>query len=173
MNVYLAGTITPEERHLEWRRTLCRLLAHEGHAGVSPLRYQNKATFVGDGLHDSNVPDKFFVNADIADVLRSDLMILVYWRDNRAGTDVSTRGGILLPPPFDPSKHYRRQSIGTWCEFMLAVSNDIPVIVVTDDPDVFDHPFIKVKAAYICTRVDEGWEMVKKYLSGPSSGVLE
>lgn len=142
MRVYLAGTISPKPEHLEWRQQAARFIeARLPHEALSPLRFQNPADFTGDGLHDASCPDSMFVANDIADLKRSDVVLLVFW------------------------KGATRQSIGTWAEFGIAALLHKPVIVVTDDPAVSGHPFIRRFAAVVVPTVDQGLDWLDKILT--------
>ena len=165
MNVYLAGTITAEERHLAWRETLTKFVESWGHTSSTPLRYQDPSQFQDDGLHDKEVPSSFFVRCNTADLDRSDIVFLVFWKGviNKRYSEQS-KSGILLPQP-EMTNQFRRQSIGTWCEFWQAVYTHKPVIVVTDDHTVAEHPYIANHAAYVTNTLEDGFHYLRKFLS--------
>lgn len=141
--VYLAGTVTPETRHLQWRKVAAehldrRVVGDTVITLIDPLRFQDPKNFSANGLSDKTCPNSLFVSVDINDVLNhADAMLLVYYTSD------------------DPNG-YRRQSIGTWIEFGLAaVVRHIPVVVVTDDPEVAEYPFITRLAAYVTSDIHE------------------
>lgn len=149
--LYLGGTITAKTEHLSWRDEV-RKIFNNGRMPwrppiqiVDPLRMQDPANFTKDGLHDAATPDGFFVAVDIDNVKHSDAVMLVYWQH-------------------DEYPGYRRQSIGTWAELGIAIDNHIPVIVVSDDPKVLDHPFVKCRAAIAVRTVKEACQWVRKML---------
>ena len=148
MDIYLAGTISKDPKHLEWRKYLTETFKNTNHTIVSPMRFQNPDHFTKDGLHDKSVPDSFFVATDYSDVANSDVVFLVYWKEKITQTSAGTR----------------RQSVGTWAEFGIATFLHVPVIVVTDAPEVLDHPFIRRKAAVVVETVEEGLSYLRKAL---------
>ncbi len=140
MIVYLAGTISKDPKHLEWRKEIERTLDWTVHDVVSPLRFQDPTQFTEGGLHDKSIPDSFFVATDMHDVRRCDIVFLVFWRNSG------------------------RQSVGTWAEFGIAADHNKVIIVVTDDPDVADHPFILRRAAVVVSTIEVGMSYLKKAL---------
>lgn len=147
MKVYLAGTISKDPEHLRWREHLTETFKNTNHTIVSPMRFQDPKHFTKGGLHDNTTPDSFFVAVDYRDVSEADVVFLVFWKGDYE------------------ARYLCRQSVGTWSEFGIATFLHTPVIVVTDDPDVFDHPFIKRKAAIIVSTVEEGLEWLRKILT--------
>jgi len=140
LTVYLAGSISSGAEHLNWRDLAAGVLKDAGITVLSPLRFQSPDNFTHGGLHDATVPDGFMVKVDLADVRKADAILLVYW------------------------KGFGRQSVGTWAEFGVAMELGTPVVVVTDDPNVADHPFIRCGAAAITNTVEEGLEWIIKML---------
>jgi hypothetical protein len=157
MDIYLAGTISEDPKHLEWRTLLTETFKNTHHTIVSPMRFQNPEQFTKDGLHDKSVPDSFFVATDYSDVANADVVFLVYWKNSPGKTFAEVDSGA-------PCCKERRQSIGTWAEFGIATFLHIPTIVVTDDPDVADHPFSLRKSAIVCETVEEGLSYLRKAL---------
>lgn len=155
MNVYLAGTISKDPKTLGWREEVAKKLRKWRHTPLSPLRYQNPEEFSENGLHDDSVPDSFFVDVDLSDLKRADVVFVVYWQGEQIVTLKDDHRMVLS---------YKRQSIGTWSEFAIAFWENKPIIIVTDDPDVADHPFTKRKAAIVCKTVEEGLEWLGKML---------
>lgn len=158
MKIYLAGTISKNPNTTGWREKAIYMIDMAGHTPISPMRFQSTENFTAGGMHDSTTPDSFFVDVDLGDIRRCDIVLLVYWKRSQP---VSADSDINV---FDPQHGYNRQSIGTWSEFAIAAWEHKPVIVVTDDPEVADHPFIKRHAAIVVETVEEGLEWVKKIL---------
>ena len=149
MKVYLAGTISTDPRTHSWRAVMAHKLRMAGHIPLNPMRYQNPETFTREGLGDTSTPSSFFWKTDKGDLARADAFVGVYWS---APCTTSNRQG------------YRRQSIGTWVELGIALTRSLPIIIVTDDPDVRDHPAIQQEAAIVVDSVEEAWEWLNKIL---------
>lgn len=135
-SVYLAGTVTPDPENLSWREAAKGYFLGKGWEPINPVRFQLPMHWDKLGLNDCKVPAGFLVDVDLADVRRCTAMMLVVW------------------------KNCPRQSIGTWYEFAAAVNAGKPVVVVTDDPTISQHPFIQRKASIIVDSVEEGMEWV-------------
>lgn len=149
MNVYLAGTINSEPWTKEWRSNLARFIQELGHVPLDPMRYQNQATFTKDGLGDTSTPSSFFWKTDLGDLARADIVVVHY---------LCARGAHNGAPA------YRRQSVGTWMEIGIAAWLHKPIIVITDDPDVRDHPAIQQSAAIVVETVAEAATWLRKML---------
>ena len=124
MNIYLSGTITPDPKHNAWRAVFHEQFTLDGHDVYDPMRFKNIADLDAKG-YTSAIPPSLFTARDKADIMKSDVMIVVFKR------------GL------------KRQSIGTWWECGWADLMNIPLIVMTDDPDVMNHPFILKWAALV------------------------
>lgn len=142
--VYLCGSIGTVNinEHLSWRERI-REMAADGPNGRpttfdirDPLRYQNPENLTHGGLHDAKVPDSFFVAMDVADVRRADILFVVFWKQER-------------------------QSVGTFMEMGMAGILGKPIILVTDDPQVADHPFVHRYVSIVCKTVEEGVAWLK------------
>lgn len=131
-SIYLAGTITPDKSHTKWRDFIRLDFSRAGIEVLDPTRW-------GTGDPATSAPASVFVDADIDDLVRADVVLAVY----RKG----------LP----------RQSVGTWCEVGIAGYLNKPIVVVTDDPEVAKHPFIVKFASIIVDNVDEGWYWAKRF----------
>ncbi len=138
MRVYLGGTVTKDATHLNWRTVTARYLREQGIEPVDPIRFQNPTNFSENGLEDSTTPGSFLVDVDLHDVRTSDVLLIYYQRDKNT--------------PYG----YMRQSIGTWTEWGVAIERRIPVVVVTDDPEVANHPFIQRHAAIVTEHLSGG-----------------
>lgn len=152
--VYLGGTITPAPEHMEWRKRVKEWACGQYYDPIlkclvvspyptrclviDPTDRNDMANVSKDGLHDHTMPDSLFVRADIADIERCDVLMVVYWKGRH-----ENREGL------------RRQSIGTWMEMGIAAYLHKPIIVVTDDPQVFDYPFVTTFAAGRYNTIEE------------------
>jgi len=124
MIVYLSGTITPNPEHNAWRAAFHEQFALAGYDVYDPMRFKSIADLDAKG-YTSKIPASLFTERDFCDIMKADVMILVY------------------------KKGLTRQSIGTWAEFGWAIMVRIPVLVMTDDKDVKNHPFIQKWAALV------------------------
>lgn len=143
MRVYLSGTITADPRTHTWREDVMGLLWQGDHVGISPMRGKDPKRLSKDGLK-GDIPASLFVRRDINDIHTCDIML------------------IYFPKGICPD----RQSIGTWAEFGIAIERSIPIIVVSDDPQVVEYPFIKVFAAAIVPTLEEAVEKVRWLANG-------
>jgi hypothetical protein len=159
----VAGTITPAAEHLEWRKRV-KEWARDNPANawfdrclvIDPTDRNDMRNVTKDGLHDTTMPDSLFVQADIADVQRADVVVCVYWKASTPAIYCLEDGQRYLTRVTE-----RRQSIGTWCEFMVAAYLHKPIIVVTDDPSVSEHPFVKVYASAVHSTIGKGLEALE------------
>lgn len=138
--VYLCGSIGTAniDDHLTWRKRVATEFEPYMQFDIrDPLRYQNPASFTHGGLHDANVPDSFFVAMDVADVKKADVLFVVFWQQ-------------------------QRQSVGTFMEMGMAALLGKLIILVTDDPQVADHPFVHRYASVVCKTVEEGIAWLKR-----------
>jgi len=154
-SVYLGGTISPAFEHnawrekvKEWAHSACKYaprecLGCEPVNVIDPTDRNDMRNVSEDGLHDCSMPDALFVDADIADIERCDVLMVVYWAGGASLTcphcRIFNRAGVDDLPC--EAHRRRRQSIGTWGEMLLAYYLHKPIVVVTDDPSVREHPF--------------------------------
>lgn len=153
--VYLAGPILhcTEFEANDWRGRVDRVLRRQTDGlirGISPLRCEpiHGETYV------ANYPDEKFgssraiMNKNMFDVKNCD-MVLAY-----------------LPKPPDG----RQQSWGTLMEIGWARAFDKPVVLVTDDPKVVEHPVLNACAGWVLPHLDDGLDVVVGILSGYVGG---
>ena len=119
--VYLAGTITPNPKHLAWRQRAESTLAMHNIDAISPVRGNSPADWTADGLDgvDTVYADGGFVPRDERDIRRCDAVLLFF---------------------MDP---LARQSVGTWAEFGMAYALGKPVVVCSGLPEIAQHPFVR------------------------------
>lgn len=150
--VYLAGPILgcTKAGANDWRRAVAEELAGHGILGISPLRCEPltgpiyAASYVGSLWGD---PKAIFAK-NLMDTRKADL-VLAY-----------------LPAP-EPGRH---QSYGTIAELAWARMLDKPAIVVTNDPDVIDHPVLTNCAGWMLPDFHEAVEVIVGLLAGYSGG---
>lgn len=150
--VYLAGPVlgcTQTQAH-DWRLTFAATLP-EGIDAISPLRCE---PIIGQRYGMGNNSDPKFGTAraigakNIYDVRTCDLTL------------------AYLPVPVDG----RHQSFGTIVEIAWAHAFGKPVILVTDDPEVRDHPCINACAGWLLETLDEAVELITGLLDGYVGG---
>ena len=125
MIVYLSGSITPDPKHNTWRAAFHEQFSIiHGYTVLDPMRFKDVADLDAKG-YTSKVPGSLFVERDYCDIQKSDVVVIVF------------RRGLT------------RQSIGTWAEFGWCIVWRKPVIIMTDDPSVWEHPFVKKWAALV------------------------
>lgn len=150
--VYLAGPIagcTGAEAN-DWRTNVSKELRSWGIMGISPLRceplhgerYASAADF--SPLADSKKVDQRFGTAR---AIASKNMF-----------DVRNCDMSLIYLPLDLNR--RRPSYGTVCELAWARMIDKPTVLVTNDPDVANHPVIGACAGWILPTLREGTDVI-------------
>ena len=115
--VYLAGPITGDGRDWEWRDIAIANLKPWNLEGVSPLRDKAAGTVTDGGFAVQGKPPD--VKRDIGEVREA--------------------AGVLAHFPYLPS----RQSVGTFCEIGSAIALGKPVVVVSGEGQLLNHPFVK------------------------------
>lgn len=138
MTVYLSGTITSDVRTQLWRTEAEKMLAEVGIQTLSPMRDKDPASLDRLGFR-SNMASKLFVKRDKVDVEFCDAML------------------IYFPEGICPE----RQSIGTWTELGWADAAGKPIILVSDDPRIIAHPFVKELVTAVCGTLSEACEILK------------
>ena len=140
--VYLAGFISGKKiaECMGWRE---RIAVHYMKKAwdiiwLDPINGKAIATITPDGLK-SNMPAKALVARDITSVQETDLLI----------ANLHTFGELRAPT-------------GTICEIAIAGYLRKPMIIITDDINYTEHPFIRDFASIIVPTVDELLE--KKYI---------
>jgi nucleoside 2-deoxyribosyltransferase len=156
--VYLAGPImgqTKDEAN-NWRKEVDNALAAESFGmtaqiiGVSPLRCE---PIIGERYLPQYEDERFGTSRAIGsknffDVRNCDLTL------------------AYLPKPA-PGRH---QSYGTIIELAWAYALGKPAIVVTDDPDVANHPVVQACAGWLLTNLDDAVDTIVGILGGYTGG---
>ena len=141
--IYLAGPIAglTEEVATEWRAEVRESLPH-GIIGISPLRCEplkKGMVYTDDGATDKMWSDPRSINAkNWLDTESSDL-VLAY-----------------LPKEMND----RRPSIGTIIEIGWSIGLKKPLIVVSDDKQIMDHPLIECNAAWRLDNLEDAVEVI-------------
>ena len=140
-NVYLSGPIDPKHLHVckEWRRITPLHLPDHVHC-INPMRGDIHPV-EGMDLDSIPVPPKELVARDLQDISRADLM-LVFW-----------------PGISD------KQGIGTLMEIAVAMSQEIPILVVDPSGKISDHPWIQHAATSTYTSLLKAWEAINTFWS--------
>lgn len=140
MLVYLAGPITADPRHLNWRFEITSKLGDVGVSCYNPVSDLPVHSWSSDGntvlASDSPAANGGFVPRDLYNLRRSDAALFNY--------------------PCGPN----RQSIGTWVEFGIAYSLGIPTVVCSTVEEVTKHPFIEKLCTKIVKTLEEAVEFV-------------
>ncbi|MDR3562032.1 MAG: nucleoside 2-deoxyribosyltransferase [Negativicutes bacterium] len=153
--VYLAGPILDCGKHEanNWRRDVDKQLSlYSGSAvaGISPLRCE---PLVGDTYGLSHEDKKFGTARAI---------------QAKNFFDVNTCDLVLAYLPTPPEG--RHQSYGTICEIAWAHALGKPVILVSDDPGIVNHPVINASCNWVLDSLDEAVDVCVGILSGYSGG---
>ena len=164
-HIYLAGPILnctgPEAN--DWRKYVCSKLP-PGLIGISPLRCE---PLIGE-KYVANYPDPKFGTAKAIsaknkyDVATCDLVFAylpVVMQDKHWGNGVETR-------------EQKRDSIGTILEIGWASSqqHSKPVILVTDDPFIINHPVMSACNGWCLPTLDDGIDVAIGLLGGYVGG---
>lgn len=136
---YLSGPMTNNIYTSLWRTVTTDYLSGYGIRTINPFR----------GIDINRMDDLGYVedNNQWEHVAR-DLM------------DIMDSNLILCNLTFIPN----RQSIGTFMELGIANANDIPFIVVSNEPTIINHPFITKMSACIVPDIDAGLDAVIRLL---------
>ena len=141
--IYLAGPIAglTEEEATTWRNDV-DLMLPDNIVGISPLRCEPLRpgmVYTDDGATDKMWSDPRAINAkNWLDTESSDL-VLAY-----------------LPKQMND----RRPSIGTIIEIGWTLGLKKPLIVVSDDNQMLDHPLIECNAAWRLKELDDAVEVI-------------
>lgn len=146
--VYLSGPITGqtyEDARFGWRTTLAAQL-EPGIKVLSPMRHEGHLAEIQGGL-EKHYPDHFFSGSKIIfekdrlDIKRSDIVLV-----NLLGAT--------------------RVSIGTVSEIGMAYEQGKQIIlVIEDEGNIHDHPFVTVPAALRLNNLDEAIYAINALLS--------
>ena len=144
--VYLAGPILGCDvaEANDWREKFRQRLAASMISGISPLRCEPPP----DERYAASYSDpKFGTARAIA-------------AKNRFDVQAATMVLAYLPKALND----RRPSYGTIVEIAWAHAAGKPVLVVTDDPAIRDHPLINACAGWLLETLDEAHEVIAEIL---------
>ena len=141
--IYLAGPIAgcTQEEATEWREYICTFFPH-GIVGISPLRCEplkEGMTYTQEGATDKMWSDPRAINAK-------------NWLD--------TESADLVLAYLPKEMNDRRPSIGTIIEIGWAIGLKKPLIVVSDDKQVMEHPLIECNAAWRLDNLEDAVEVI-------------
>ncbi len=137
MKIYLAGYISEKvlDQCTKWREIVKQSNTNLPIDWLDPLSGHQETTITNSGLS-SNIPPGGIFYRDLQAVLSADLVI--------ANLDTFGQSRPLTGTIFEMA----------WCRL-----GNIPLIVITDDPNYKYHPFILFSAAIIAQSVEE---LIKK-----------
>lgn len=140
MIFYLSGSISHAPEHNTWRPVVTQRLEQAGHLVLDPMRGKRLEDISPDGMRTvgEGVPPELFVARDFTDLRVADALFVVY------------------PKAPKGPEGMRRQSVGTWMECGIAAWLHKPIILVTDDPNVYGHAFVLTHAAFITAELERG-----------------
>ncbi len=156
--VYLAGPILgcTEGQAKHWRRYVddkLTLACERSIVGISPLRCE---PLVGD-LYDGEYHDKKFGSyRAIASKNFYDLQVCDFVL-------------IYLPRTQDPTRD-KEVSVGTIWELGIAFAMRKPIIVVSDNPHVMNHPDVKFSANWLLDNLDDAVDVLVGIMGGYVGG---
>lgn len=150
--VYLAGPVLgmTEDQANDWRKLADNDLADFGIVGISPLRCEP----IHGETYEAGYPDERFGTAraimskNMFDVKQCD-MVLAY-----------------IPKP-EPGKHH---SWGTMQELAWGRAFDKPVILVSDDPEIRNHPVINASCGWVLDNLEDAIAVAVGILGGYTGG---
>ncbi len=136
MNIYLAGYIqgTKIKQCSEWRKKIREHVEAHYYPEITildPLNGKDFASLTADGLK-SNRPPHAIVHRDRMSIESADLIIA---NMNRFGE--------------------QRVSVGTICELAWGFQLEKPIIMITNEKQYSEHPFLSYFASAIYKTVDE------------------
>jgi len=140
--IYLAGTISEDERTFQWRKDATALLEMYSIEAIDPMRNVDLGSLANEGLC-ANIPQETYFARDLSDISRCCAMIV----------------NLLYADSIN------RPSIGTYFEIGYAYAYGIPVVVISDDPSTISHPFIRLPAMGIVETLEEAIDLIVFYLS--------
>ncbi len=128
--VYLSGKISPGASSTYYRGKVTKTFRDAGFHTLDPMRGKIKR-----GKWDELNPPEL-VQRDLQDVKRASVVLSVIMTDGR------------------------KQSFGTPCEIMFAYTQQVPVVLVTNDKTLQNHPWVR----YLCSRVFDNVENAVDYI---------
>lgn len=149
--VYLAGPILHcnAEQANDWRRSAANILIDNNITGISPLRCEplHGETYELQSADPMYGTPRAIQAKNLFDVQQCDIT-LAY---------MPHLEGIA------PSK-------GTICEISWAYAFNKPIILVSDSPEVIEHPVIQAQVPWILPTLEDGLEMCIGLLAGYVGG---
>jgi nucleoside 2-deoxyribosyltransferase len=150
--VYLAGPVLgmTEGQANDWRQYVAGYLKGNGITGISPLRCEP----IHGPIYEAGYPDERFgtaraiMNKNFYDVQNCD-MTLAY-----------------IPKPAEGKHH----SFGTLEELAWAYALGKRIILVTDDPEIANHPVINGQVGWIFDNFDDAIDVLVGILGGYTGG---
>ena len=137
MKIYLAGYISGKviKECVDWRKKIANHYSNAKWHGkitfLDPLNGKDLTSITEDGLH-SSCPSHAIVHRDYSSVVGADLII----------ANMSTFGE-------------KRPPIGTICELAWAWDHHKPIILISQEKQFIEHPFLKYFASWIVKDVND------------------
>lgn len=152
--VYLAGPVlgTTEAQAHHWREDVAGKLSNHGIVGVSPLRCE---PIHGERYGPGYPEDEKFgtaravMNKNLLDVQKCD-MTLAY-----------------IPKPINGVAHH---SWGTIAELAWAKALGKPAILVTNDPEIMEHPVLNASAGWVLDNLEDACDVLIGVLGAYAGG---
>jgi len=146
--IYLAGPITDcnVAEAKDWRADISERLTHLGVVGVSPLRCEPLVT----GTYQATYDNRMFGTAAAISGKN--------WFD-------TNRADIVLVYLPKSARLKKGLSIGTMFEVGWASALHKPIIVVTDDEKIQNHPLMQRHVNWILPNFEEALEVIEGILS--------
>ena len=139
--VYLSGKISIAAKSTYYRKDAAKRLRDAGFYTLDPMRGKP------DSKSWAEYKPEELVHRDVQDVLRSKVVLSVIMTDGR------------------------KQSFGTPCEIALAWWNHVPVVLVTDDKTLANHPWVKHLCSKIFDNVEDAITYIIKYHACEDEGL--
>lgn len=139
--VYLSGKISIAAKSTYYRKEAAKKLRNAGFHTLDPMRSKPN------NKPWTDYKPEELVYRDVQDVLRSKVVLSVIMTDGR------------------------NQSFGTPCEIALAWWNHIPVVLVTDDKTLANHPWVKNLCSKIFDNVNDAINYIIGYHACEDEGL--
>lgn len=131
--IYLSGKISPGARSTYYRGKVTQTLRNAGFHTLDPMRGKIKR-----GKWEDLNPAEL-VQRDLQDVKRATVVLSVIMQDGR------------------------KQSFGSPCEIMFAYTQQVPVVLVTDDKTLQNHPWVRHLCSRVFSNVDDAIDYIINY----------
>lgn len=160
--VYLAGPILGQTEVAAnlWREDVAKQLAEAGIVGISPLRCEPiHGPVYGVGYTDERFgTPRAILNKNLYDVQACDMILAYIPRP------------VLRPDPNCPGSLIGHHSWGTMAELSWAKALGKPAILVSDDPEIREHPVLNAQAGWVLDNLPDAVDTLIGILGGYTGG---